>query len=187
MRRAWFFCFLVLWKCASFNQEPGRPPKINGVPIADSERYVYIQNFRNNSYAPGLHTKLTQYVKEEVDRRGRFLQTRDKFKSTYRIYGEIIHYQLIGNLMDQVGNQLSSEMFLVTKLEIQKADTGERLVLERDEIPGTVYFSPQLGYRESEEDAQDRLLRVMSIRIAEESEKAWYFFVRSKTQGGEAQ
>ncbi|MCP5493096.1 MAG: hypothetical protein H7A23_00940 [Leptospiraceae bacterium] len=165
--------------CSSFFKEPGRPPKVNGKPISDQYRYVYVQNFSNNSYAPSLHTSLTQFVKNEIDRRGRFIQTRDKSKAAYRIYGRIEHYQKVGNILDLGDQEISSEIFVIVRLEIQEAGGGT-LVLERDEIPGRAYFSNQIGYRESEEQAQARMLANLAIRIAEESENAWYYHVKHK-------
>ncbi len=135
---------------------------------------VYVQNFRNNSYGPTLHTMLTRFVKDEINARGRFIQTRDKSNSQYRIYGEIAHYQLVGNIVDQAGQHISREMTVVVRIEMQKAG-GEKLLLERDEIPGRVYYSEQIGFMETEEQAQTRLLRNLAIRIAEETEHAWYF------------
>lgn len=171
-----FFLFALL-QCSYFTREPGRPPKIEGVPIPESQRTVYIQNLRNSSYAPALHTKISQYLMAEIDRRGRFIQTRDKFKAAYRIYGEVIHYQLVGDLMDTGDQHLTSEMFAVCKMELQRADSGEKITLEREEVPGRVFFSRQLGYRESEFQAQDRMARVMAVKMAEELERAWYFSI----------
>ncbi|GBF49733.1 hypothetical protein LPTSP4_12520 [Leptospira ryugenii] len=161
--------------CSLFQREPGRPPKIKGVPIPDNARILYVQNVRNNTYGAGLHTRLTQMIQEEIDRRGRFLSTRDKTKATYRLYAEIVHYQKVGDLMDLADQHLSSELFMVTRLELVEANSGRKLALERNEVPGRAHFSTQLGYRESEEEAQNRLLRVTALRIAEESERAWYY------------
>lgn len=172
-----FFATITLLHCSYFTREPGRPPKIEGVPIPDSQRTIYIQNLRNASYAPALHTRITQYLMAEIDRRGRFIQTRDKFKAAYRVYGEVIHYQLVGDLMDTGDQHLTSEMFSVCRMELQRADTGEKINLERDEVPGRVFFSRQLGYRESEAQAQDRMARVMAVKMAEELERAWYFSI----------
>jgi hypothetical protein len=166
--------------CSYFTREPGRPPKIDGVAIPDNQRTVYIQNIKNASYAPMLHTRITQYLQSEIDRRGRFIQTRDKFKAAYRIYGEVTHYQLVGDLMDTGDQHLTSEMFAVCKIELQRADSGEKLLLERSEIPGRVFFSSQLGYRETESQAQDRMARVMAVKMAEELERAWYFSIAKK-------
>jgi hypothetical protein len=163
--------------CSFFVREPGNPPKIEGVPIPDSQRTIYIQNFRNASYAPALHTILTQYLIGEIDRRGRFIQTRDKFRANYRVYGELVHYQIVGNLMDTGDQHLSSEIFAVAKIELQNAVTGERINLQRTEIPGRAFFSRQMGYRETESQAQDRMARVMAVKIAEELERAWYFSI----------
>ncbi len=179
-----FFYLLVpllfLCQCAFWNREPGRPPKIDGVPISDEKRSLYIQNVRNNTYSAGIHTRLTQMIQEEIDRRGRFLTTRDKNKASYRLYAEIVHYQKVGDLVDLADQQLSSELFVVTRLELVQSESGLKLPLERNEIPGRVYFSPQLGYRESEIEAQNRLLRVMALRIAEETERSWYYSVAGK-------
>lgn len=166
--------------CSYFVREPGNPPKIEGVPIPESQRTIYIQNFRNASYAPALHTVLTQYLIGEIDRRGRFIQTRDKFRANYRVYGEIVHYQIVGNLMDTGDQHLSSEIFAVAKIELQNSVTGERIDLQRTEIPGRAFFSRQMGYRETESQAQDRMARVMAVKIAEELEKAWYFSIAKK-------
>jgi hypothetical protein len=166
--------------CSLFQGEPGRPPKIDGVPISDIKRSLYIQNVRNNTYAPGIHTRLTQMIIEEIDRRGRFLTTRDKTKATYRLYAEIVHYQKVGDLVDLADQQLTSELFVVTRLELVESLSGNKLPMERNEVPGRVYFSPQLGYRESEVEAQNRLLRVMALRIAEEAERSWYFSISGK-------
>ncbi|MDZ4727937.1 MAG: LPS assembly lipoprotein LptE [Leptospira sp.] len=166
---------LLFFQCSLFQGEPGRPPKINGVPIADNTRLLYIQNVRNNTYSAGVHTRLTQMVMEEIERRGRFITTRDKTKAAYRLYSEIVHYQKVGDLMDLADQQLSSELFVVARLELVEGVSGKKLPLERNEIPGRAHFSTQLGYRESEEEAQNRLLRVIALRIAEETERAWYF------------
>lgn len=170
--------FLIV-SCKSFQKEPGVPPKVNGVKISDRLRIVYVQNFTNNSYAPSLHTTLTQFVKNEVDRRGRFIQTREKGKAAFRIYGRIEHYQKIGNLLDIGNQQISSEIFVIFRLEIQEVG-GELLTLQRDEIPSRVYYSDQIGYRESEEQAQARMLQKLAIRVVEESENAWYYHVKNK-------
>ncbi|MCC5814141.1 MAG: hypothetical protein JJT78_05240 [Leptospira sp.] len=169
--------FLIFGNCFFLAREPGNPPKIEGVPIPDSQRTIYIQNFQNASYAPAFHTILTQYVKGEIDRRGRFIQTRDRYKAAYRVMGEVVHYQLVGNLMDLGDQHLSSEMFSVARIDLQNTATGERIRLERNEIPGRAYFSRQLGYRETESQAQDRMARVMAVKIAEELERAWYFSI----------
>lgn len=182
MRWVLFICFFMLSSCAIFQREPGRPPKIDGIPIPDNKRTLYIQNVRNNTYATGVHTRLTQILIEEFDRRGRFITTRDKLKATYRVYSDIIHYQQVGNMLDLADQQLSSELFMVCKLELVHADKGDKIPLERNEIPGRAYFSNQLGYRETEIEAQNRLLRVMAIRIAEETERAWYFSLSSKLE-----
>lgn len=176
------FLAMGFWQCALFHSEPGRPPKVDGVPIPDSLRTVYVQNFQNHSYAPGFHTILSQYVKGEIDRRGRFIQTRDRYKAAYRIHGEVVHYQLVGNLMDLGDQHLSSEMFAVARIDLQNTATGERINLERNEIPGRAFFSRQLGYRESESKAQDRMARVMAVKIAEELERAWYFSIAKKIE-----
>jgi len=42
------------------------------------------------------------------------------------------------------------------------------------------YFSDQIGYRESEEQAQLRLMNTLAIRISDEIENAWYYFIRQK-------
>jgi hypothetical protein len=180
--RILYFVIILLFAahCSLFNREPGRPPKIEGVPISDVKRTLYIQNVRNNTYAAGIHTRLTQMVMEEIDRRGRFITTRDKTKAAYRLYAEIVHYQKVGDLVDLADQQLTSELFVVTRLELIQSDTGIKLPLERNEIPGRVYFSPQLGYRESEVEAQNRLLRVLALRIAEETERSWYYSISGK-------
>lgn len=174
-----FLC-LFIFHCSYFVKEPGRPPKVNGVKIDDGHRKIYIQNFQNSSYGVAVHTTLTQLVKAEIDRRGRFIQTRNKSEAAFRLYAEVIHYQRIGNLLDNFGQQISSEITIVVKLEIQEAGTGEKLILERDEIAASAYFSEQVGYRESEEQAQARMLRNLSYRMVEESENAWYYFVKQK-------
>jgi len=170
-------------QCAIFFKEPGVPPKVNGVPISDSLRVLYVQNFQNNSYGPGLHTMVTQSVRAEIDRRGRFLQTRDKSQTYFKLYGSINHYQRIGNLLDLGNQQLSSEISVVVKLELQELG-GERITLERDEILVRAYFSDQIGYRESEEQAQARLMNTLAMRISEEIENAWYFYVKKKYYSG---
>ncbi|MCE9499697.1 MAG: hypothetical protein K8R21_04250, partial [Leptospira sp.] len=87
--------------------------------------------------------------------------------------------QTVGNLIDNAGQHISREILVVTKIELQKTG-GEKILLERDEIPGTVYYSEQVGFRESEEQAQARLLRIMAVRISEETERAWYFSIAGK-------
>jgi hypothetical protein len=171
---------LSISACSLFQGEPGRPPKIDGVPVPDNLRTLYIQNVRNNTYSAGIHTRLTQMVMEEIDRRGRFLTTREKSKASFRLYAEIVHYQKVGDLMDLADQHLTSELFVVTRLEIVESESGRKLPLERNEIPGRAYFSPQLGYRESEIEAQNRLLRVLALRIAEEAERSWYFSISGK-------
>ncbi|MDF3821312.1 LPS assembly lipoprotein LptE [Leptospira sp. 96542] len=176
MKQIFIFCFLLIQaNCAFFGREPGRPPKIDGVPVPDAQRMLYIQNVRNNSYAPGIHTRLTQMVIEEIDRRGRFVTTREKSLAKYRLYSEIVHYQQVGDLMDLADQHLTSELFVVTRIELVESETGKKLQMERNEIPGRAYYSTQLGYRESEVEAQNRLLRIMALRIAEEAERSWYF------------
>jgi hypothetical protein len=185
MRRFPIFSkFIVLFillniNCTYLIKEPGSPPKINGEAIGDNYRKIYIQNFHNNSYGPALHVMLTQLLKSEVDRRGRFIQTRDKSDATFKLYGSINHYQRVGNLLDLGNQELSSEITVICKIELQETG-GERLTLERDEIMLRGYFSDQLGYRESEEQAQARLMRNMSIRISEEIESAWYEHIKTK-------
>nr|WP_162141850.1 LPS assembly lipoprotein LptE [Leptospira inadai] len=170
---------IVLNGCAYFAREPGNPPKINGIPIPDSQRTVYVQNFRNNSYGIGLHTQLSDLVKQEINNRGRFIQTREKSLAAYRIYGEISHYQQVGALLDQGGQLLSREMLIICKVELQKAG-GERIPLERSEIPARVIYSDQVGYIETEAQAQTRALRILSVRISEELERAWYYSISGK-------
>lgn len=174
------FIFNSTFYCTSIFKEPGRPPKVNGVAIHDAYRKIYIHNIHNDSYGTPVHTMLTQLVKAEIDRRGRFIQTRNKAEAAFRFYGSIVHYQKIGNILDTYGQQMSSEISVVVKLEIQEAGTGNKLLLERDEILARAYFSDQMGYRESEEQAQDRMLRNLAYRISEESENAWYYFVKEK-------
>ena len=171
--------FLLNSQCSYFVKEPRNPPSVNGERVPDSIRKLYIQNFQNNSYGPSLHVMLTQSLKTEVDRRGRFMQTRDKAESGFRLYGSINHYQKIGNLMDLGNQELSSEITIICKMELQEVG-GERVPLERDEIMMRGYFSDQLGYRESEEQAQARLMRNLSIRISEEIENAWYMYIKNK-------
>jgi len=168
--------FLILFRC-SLSQEPGIPPRIQGVPIPDFQRTLYVQNFSNSSYAPALHTILTQHLIQEIDRRGRFIQTRNREQASYRVVGEIVHYQVVGDLLDQGDQHLSSEIFSVARVELQNVATGERIRLERSEIPGRAFFSRQLGYRETESQAQERMARVMALKIAEELERAWYFSI----------
>lgn len=167
----------MLMGCAT---EPGRPPKIDGVPVPDIKRTLYIQNVRNNTYSAGTHTRLTQMIIEEIDRRGRFLGTRDKSKATYRLYSEIVHYQAVGDLMDLADQQITTELFVVTRIELVEAESGRKLPLERNEIPGRAFYSTQIGYRESEVEAQNRLLRIMALRIAEEAERSWYYSLSGK-------
>lgn len=82
--------------------------------------------------------------------------------------------------MDAFGQHISAEISLVVRLEIQEAATGEKIPLERDEILIRGYYSDQMGYRESEEQAQSRMLQKLAYRISEESENAWYYFVKEK-------
>lgn len=166
-----------LLSCYYFTREPGIPPKINGVPIPDAQRTIYVYNFSNSSYAPALHTLLTQFLIQEINKRGRFIQTRDKDKAAYKVAGDIVHYQKVGDLMDLGDQHLSSEIFTVARIDFWNATTGERLAMERQEIPGRAFFSSQLGYRETESQAQERMARVMAVKIAEELEKAWYFSI----------
>lgn len=175
-----FFVSLSFFSCAYFIKEPGRPPRVGTVLVSDSYRKLYIHNFQNDSYGHAVHTTLTQFVKAEVDRRGRFIHTRDKSSASFRLYGSVVHYQKVGNIVDAFGQHLSSEISLVVKLEIQEAVTGEKITLERDEILARAYFSDQLGDRESEEQAQARMLRNLAYRISEESENAWYYYVKEK-------
>lgn len=178
-----FFLLLILlfqFNCAYFIKEPGRPPKVNGVLIDNSYRRLYIHNIQNDSYGNAVHTMLTPMVKAEVDRRGRFIQTRDKASAGFRFYASVIHYQKIGNLMDAFGQHMSAEITAIVRLEIQEATTGEKIPLERDEIPIRAYYSDQMGYRESEEQAQSRMLQKLAYRISEESENAWYYYVKEK-------
>jgi hypothetical protein len=174
-----FIIFLQFDSCSYFLREPGRPPKVGKEIISDSLRKVYIHNFQNHSYGPALHTMLTQALKSEIDRRGRFIQTRDKSEASFRIYGGISHYQKTGNILDSGNQEMSSEITIVVKLEIQEAG-GERIALERDEIMSRAYYSDQLGYRESEEQAQARLVNNLAIRLSQESENAWYYHIKEK-------
>ncbi|EMJ97197.1 MULTISPECIES: LPS assembly lipoprotein LptE [unclassified Leptospira] len=175
------FC---LGSCTYLTREPGNPPKIDGIPIPDSKRTVYVQNFRNNSYGIAMHTTLSDLVKQEINYRGRFIQTREKSQAAYRIYGEISHYQQVGALLDQGGQQLSKEMFVVCKVELQKAG-GEKIPLERTEIPARIIYSDQVGFMETESQAQTRLLKILAVRIAEEMERAWYYSIAGKIEGEE--
>lgn len=127
----------------------------------------------------GVQTLLTELVRSEIDSRGRFIQTRDKALAAYRLYGEIVHYQLVGNLLDQGGQSLSREMLIIVRLELQKTG-GQKILLEREEIPVRIIYSEQVGFRESEMQAQARLLKISAIRIAEEMERAWYFSIAGK-------
>ena len=170
---------LNVLSCSFLFREPGRPPKVNGVQISDNLRYIYIQNFQNESYGQGLHTMVTQAVKQEVDRRGRFIQTREKSEARFKLYGRITHYQKIGNLLDMGNQEISSEITVLVKIELQETG-GDRLQLERDEIMVRAYFSNQIGYKESEEQAQARLMTNLSYRISEEIENAWYFYIKNK-------
>ncbi|EMY78995.1 hypothetical protein LEP1GSC060_0803 [Leptospira weilii serovar Ranarum str. ICFT] len=170
---------LQFYHCTYFTREPRNPPKIDGVPIPDDQRRLYVQNFRNNSYGIGVQTLLTELVRSEIDTRGRFIQTREKSIAAYRLYGEVVHYQLVGNLLDQGGQSISREMSIIVRLELQKAG-GQKIPLEREEIPVRIIFSDQIGFRESESQAQARLLKIMAIRIAEEMERAWYFSIAGK-------
>lgn len=120
----------------------------------------------------GVQTLLTELVRAEIDTRGRFLQTREKSIASYRLYGEVVHYQLVGNLLDQGGQSISREMTIIVRIELQKAG-GQKIILERDEIPVRIIFSDQIGFRESESQAQARLLKIMAVRIAEETERGW--------------
>lgn len=185
MRTVYLQVLLVIFfnHCAIFFKEPGVPPKVGGVPVSDSLRVLYVQNFQNNSYGPGLHTMVTQSVRAEIDRRGRFLQTREKSQSYFKLYGSINHYQKVGNLLDLGNQDLSSEITVVVKLELQELG-GERITLERDEILVRAYFSDQIGYRESEEQAQARLMNTLAIRISEEIENAWYYYIKKKYYPG---
>lgn len=174
-----YLLLLFFFNCAYFLKEPGVPPKVNGIPVSDNLRVLYVQNIQNNSYGPGLHTMLTQALKGEIDRRGRFIQTREKAQSYFKLYGSINHYQKIGNLLDLGNQQLSSEISVLVKIELQELG-GERVTLERDEILVRAYFSDQIGYRESEEQAQARLMNTLAIRISEEIENAWYYYIKRK-------
>ena len=153
--------------------EPTRNPKINGVQIPDRDRKLFVYNFRNNSYASGIHTDLTRELKREINRRSRFIQT-EKTNSNYTVSGEIVHYQLVGNLMDSANNHISSEMTVVVKIRLEKKGGGS-IPLQRKEIPARVFFSGQIGFRESEDDAKYRAVRILSARIAREIETAWYY------------
>ncbi|MBP9886705.1 MAG: hypothetical protein KBF93_10450 [Leptospiraceae bacterium] len=174
-------CFSLLFSsCAYFTKEPGRPPKVGTVLIADGYRKLYVHNFQNDSYGAAVHTTLTQLVKSEIDRRGRFIHTRDKSLSSFRLYGSVVHYQKVGNIVDAFGQHMSSEISIVVKLEIQESVSGDKITLERDEILARAYYSDQLGNRESEEQAQSRMLQNLAYRISEESENAWYYYVKEK-------
>lgn len=169
----YIFCFFIFWNCSYLWKEPGRPPKINGIPIKDELRKVYVHNFRNDSYSSRINTTLTRLVKEEVDRRGRFLQTREKNQANYRIYGEIVHFQEAGILLDPMNQDISSEIMVIVKIEIQQAG-GYALILPRNELMGSAYYSTQIGFRETQDQAIGRILKTLAIRIVEECEDAWY-------------
>ncbi|MCP5498952.1 MAG: hypothetical protein H7A25_03560 [Leptospiraceae bacterium] len=169
-----FLSFIIsLSSCAFLQKEPGRPPKIENRPIPDEMRTLYVQNIRNNSYAGAVHVMLGRYLKEEVDRRGRFIQTRSKERARFRLYGEVVHYQEIGNLMDSANRNISAELTVIVKVELQEAG-GEKIILPRNEIPARAYYSNQIGYKESEEQAQSRMLKNLAIRIISEVEEGWY-------------
>lgn len=174
------FVLFIFVHCSSFVKEPGRPPKINGAPIEDRLRKIYVHNFQNHtSGSPNVHTMITQLIKSEVDRSGRFLQTREKPEAEYRFYGEISHYQRVGNLLDSANREVSYEITVVVKIELQDKD-GNKIPLERDEIAQRVYYSDQVGYRETEDHANHRLLRSLAYRIVEEIENAWYVSLLNK-------
>lgn len=175
-----FIILVQFFSCSYFLKEPGRPPKVNNVLIDDSLRKIYIQNFQNDSYGEPVHIILTSQLKSEIDRRGRFIQTRNKAEAKFRLYGSVTHYQKVGNLMDNFGQHMSSEISVIVKYEIQEVGTDEKIQLERDEILQRAYFSNQLGYKESEEQAITRMLKNLSYRISEESENAWYYYVKNK-------
>lgn len=174
-----FSLIVFFFGCSLFQSEVGRPPKVGEKLIDERLRLLYLQNFQNDSYAPAFHTMLTRSLQSEIDRRGRFLQTRDKSLAQFRLYGRILHYQKIGNLLDAGNQQLSSEISVIVKLDLQEIG-GFSIPLEREEILGRVYFSDQLGYRESEEQAQARLANILAVRISKELENAWYFYVKEK-------
>lgn len=159
--------------CSYLTREPGRPPRIDGAVVRERLRKVYVANFTNNSYAPSLHTMLSRYVKMEVDRRGRLLQTRERGQAQYILRGEIVHYQRIGSLMDNANRQVSSEVLIIVKVDLIGKD-GYKVVLPRNEIPARGYYSTQMGYRETEEQAQSRILSNLAIRLVEEVEEGWY-------------
>lgn len=174
-----FILYIVLESCAIFQSEVGRPPKVGEKLVEDRLRLIYIQNFQNDSYAPAFHTMLTRAIQTEIDRRGRFIQTRDKSLAQFRLYGRILHYQKIGNLLDAGNQELSSEISVVVKLDLQELG-GISVPLEREEILGRAYYSDQLGYRESEEQAQARVANILAMRISKELENAWYFYIKEK-------
>ncbi|MCX7999644.1 MAG: LPS assembly lipoprotein LptE [Leptospiraceae bacterium] len=176
----WIFSFIFLFlECSLFQSEVGRPPQVGDKIIEERLRLLYVQNFQNDSYAPAFHTMFTRALQTEIDRRGRFLQIRDKSLAQFRLYGKILHYQKIGNLLDAGNQQLSSEISVIVKLDLQEAG-GFSIPLEREEVLGRVYFSDQLGYRESEEQAQARLANILAMRISKELENAWYLYVKEK-------
>ncbi len=171
--------FFPFFSCFLFQQGVGRPPKVGEKQIEDRLRVLYIHNFQNDSYAPGFHTMITRALQLEIDRRGRLLQTRDKSLAQFRLYGRVLHYQKIGNLLDAGNQQMSSEISVIVRLDLQEVG-GVSIPLERNEVLGRVYFSDQIGYRESEEQAQNRLANILSMRISKELENAWYFYVKEK-------
>jgi hypothetical protein len=172
--------FIITVNCAYLTREPGRPPKVKDVLVPDSLRKIYIQNIQNESYGEPVHLILTRQLKEEIDRRGRFIQTRDKAEARFRLYAAVTHYQKIGNILDSFGQQMSSEISLIVKYEIKEAGSEEKIRLERDEILIRAYYSEQLGYRESEEQAQTRMLKNLAYRVSEEAENAWYHYIKQK-------
>jgi len=141
-------------------------PEINLKSIPEADRTLFIHNFTNASFDPDVNIELADEMRRETERRGNFIQTKERQQAKYWLFGEITVYRKEGRMFDNYRTPIRFELIVAARVRLQKnSASGESDLLLSDEIAASGDYSDKEGYIETEQSARSRVLRMLATRI----------------------
>ncbi|MCB1167350.1 MAG: hypothetical protein KDK37_09435 [Leptospiraceae bacterium] len=128
-----------------------------------SNRTLFLFNFTNSTFDADTQVELNRALREELHSKGDFLLTDQQDAAKLGLYGEVTLYRKEGRLYDNLRNPTRYELIAGVRIRMREMDSG--VVLLSTEESASVQFSPREGFPESEYQARQRLVRLLSRRI----------------------
>jgi uncharacterized protein YPO0396 len=163
MKRTALFCALLLTGCRLLQHTD-----LSGFDPAT--RTLFIHNFTNDTFQADVNVELTDWVRNEIGRRGNFRIVKTREEARFWLYGSIVAFSQQGQMYDNMQNPVRYEMATTVKIKFREnpvKSTSDQKVDKSGEITSSIQYSSLEGYIEQEFAARQRLLRGLAAKVSD--------------------